>query len=122
MKYLVLFAFIMNSCFACDWSTIKQVGNEFVYSMECHKDVGRLVMLNTKNEDEIKALRTSIEMKDLAIQDSDSRILLWKNESYKQYDFLQKQEQNHKLKNSMYFVTGFLAVVLGAWAAGQVKK
>jgi hypothetical protein len=90
--------------------------------MECHKEVGRLVQSSDKSEQEIQALRKSIEFKDLAIKDADTRILLWKNESYHQLEILQKQEKNSKLENGLYFATGFLAVILGAWAAGQVGK
>jgi hypothetical protein len=121
MKYLILLSFFFNSAFACDWSTIQSKGSEYIYSLECHKSVGKLVILNDKNELEIKELRKTIEFKDLAIQKADERVLLWKDEAYKQYDFLQKNEQKSAWTNAMWFGAGFLSVMLGAWAAGQVN-
>lgn len=121
MRYLILFLFSYSS-FACDWSTIKQQGNEFIYSSDCHKAVGKLVQLNDKSEEEIVLLRKSIELKDLALQDSDKRVILWKDESYKQFEILKKAESNKKLENAAWFVAGFASVLLGAWAIQGVAK
>jgi hypothetical protein len=122
MRMLLVFIFSTNTLFAeCDWKTIQQSGDKFIYSTECHKEVGRLVLLNDKSEEEISLLRKSLEAKDLALQDADKRVIVWKDEAYKQYDFLQKSKDREAYYYAGWFIAGFASVLVGAWSIKQVK-
>jgi hypothetical protein len=122
MRYLLIFLLFSNSVMAeCDWSTIKRVGNEFIYSAECHDKVGKTLIIVDKQTEEINLLRKGIELKDLALQDADRRVILWKDEAYKQYEFVKEVDRKNQWYNAGWFALGMSSILLGAIAIGQVK-
>ena len=114
MKYLIILLFTINTGLACDWSDIKKTENGYLYPVECHTKVGKLV----QNE---KKLLKAIDLKDLALQKADERIVVWRNETYNQHDRLLKQQKYNDFTNWMYFGGGIAVTILSVWAAGQLK-
>jgi hypothetical protein len=108
MKKLIaiILLFSLNSYADCDWSLGITPGpnKTFVYSEACHQEVGRLVQAN-------KDLTSAIQLKDLALQNSDSRVLLWQKNSADELDRLTKIEATQKNNNWLYFGLGCLTVI-----------
>lgn len=112
----------------CDFSTIKKVDSGYLYSSECHGEVGKikkakeaLEKASEERKKQVDKLTESIKLKDLALDTADERIMNWRMESYEQHERLLKQRKYEKYNDWMYFGGGILVTVLSVWAAGQIK-
>lgn len=106
----------------CEWSTgIKQVEGGYLYSNDCHGRVGVLVKDLEDRESEVKALREGLRLKDLALDVADKRTMLWREESYEQFDRLQKQIESSKKNDTLWFVLGIVVTGAAVWGAGQLR-
>jgi hypothetical protein len=121
MKTFILLLIFSFNTFACDWSTIKRDGDQFVYSAKCHLAVGKLVKTEKLREEQVKELSKSLEFKDLAIKQADLRASNWEKEANNQYSLLQKNQKQHKMDKVLYYSLGAASVLLGAWAIKQVR-
>ena len=132
MKTLIssvcLFILLCSPTFACDWSSIQKQGSSYVYTADCHREVGKLVgktkeleLANTERQKESKNLYEAIKLKDLALEVSDKRIMNWREESYNQHERLLRQQKLSKYNDWLYFGSGVFLTVLSVWAAGQIK-
>ena len=117
----VLFGTSLACAEECDWSTIKQVGDTFVYTKSCHLEVGKLVKEAQLREEEVAKLNEAIKLKDLAINTADERINKWRETAYSLDDRLSKQEKYNQWTNWGYLGLGIGLTVLGGWAAGQAS-
>jgi hypothetical protein len=106
---------------ACDWAMIRKQNNDFIYPAECHREVGRLVEVESKRKEQVEELNKALTLKDLALQKSDERVILWQSESERQLKNLEKMSKNNSLQNSGYFLAGMASVLFGAWAVQKVK-
>ena len=127
LKYLTLLVvtltLTMQSVLAtCNWSSIKQKGNTFIYSKECHLEVGRLVKTSKIKEEQVKKLNETIKLRELSLDYSNKRVDLWKKTTFEVEDRFNKQVRIGSLGNKMYFVGGVLLTILSVWGAGQLKK
>lgn len=106
----------------CEWATgVKKVEGGYLYTPECHGRVGILVKDLEDREKEVINLRKGLELKDLALAKSDERIMLWRNESYEQFDRLQKQSELARKNETLWFVLGIVVTGAAVWGAGQLK-
>jgi hypothetical protein len=121
MKTFLLTFLISFQSLACDWSTIERQDDKFIYSSKCHLSVGRLVKTEKKREEQVKTLNKSLELKDLALSESDKRADLWEKEANKQNELLRKSEKSAKLEKVIWFGAGVASVLFGAWAINKVK-
>jgi hypothetical protein len=124
------------NAFSCDFSTIQQQGDNFVYNKDCHLEVGHLVKENSSQKqqlDELKKandsrteesahLRKSIQLKDLALDKADERVSKWREESYNQNDRLLRQDRLSGYTNWFYFGGGVAIAILSVFAAGQLRR
>lgn len=120
---LIISMFFSNVTFAdCKWAEgVKKVEGGYLYSNECHGRVGKMVQDLEDRETEVVNLRKGLELKDLVIQKADERIISWRNESYEQYDRLQK-EIDHSRKNDMlWFALGIFVTGAAVWGAGHLR-
>ena len=101
---------------------IREIGiNSYLYKVDCHVDYGRLRKAEPLYKEQVKELKKSIEMKDLALKYSNERIENWKKTTYKLEDKMFKLEKNNEKIKWIYFGLG-IAVMGGAvYAAGQLK-
>lgn len=117
MKKLIIFIllFSVSAEASCDWKTGITPGpnNTFIYTQECHQEVGKLVQAN-------KDLTQAIQLKDLAIQQSDSRIALWEKVSGDEQDRLVKLDSEQKHNDVLYYALGVATTFLAAYAASQL--
>jgi hypothetical protein len=119
---LLIFLFSFSLMADCKWSNIQKTNDGYLYPVECHAEVGKIIKQNEMHKEEIKNLRKAIELKDLVINQYDARIMLWRDTSYKLEDRLMKQHKYSSYQNWAYFIGGVGLTVLSAWAMGQVSK
>lgn len=129
MKYLIILILMTTQSFACDWSKIPKQGSERLYSLECHRAVGKLVSrvnnleaANTERQNQSEKLLATIKLKDLALDNADTRMIKWRDESYNQYSRLVKQKDIAKWNDWLYFGGGMGLALISVWAAGQISK
>ena len=106
----------------CDFKSIKKIGaDSFLYTKDCHLEVGKLVKESKIRKEQVTNLNKSLTLKDLAITKADARISLWKDTTYKLEDRMLKQRKYSRLNNTLIFGSGVLTVILSAWAMGQLR-
>ena len=112
-----------NVAFAeCKWTDgVKKVEGGYLYSNECHGRVGVLIKDLEDRETEVVNLRKGLELKDLALKTADERTMLWRKESYDQYDYLMKQQQLSRKNETLWFVLGIVVTGAAVWGAGQLR-
>lgn len=93
----------------------------YAYPVDCHIDCGRLRKAEPLYKEQVKQLKKSIEFKDLAIQDANKRIDLWKSTTQDLEQIIIKQEENQERMKWIYFGLGILTTGAAVWAAGQIK-
>ena len=128
--YITAIMFWMNSAMsACDWKSVRKEGSNYVYSVECHKEVGKiknkkesLEKANVERKKQVEKLTKTVELKDLALEKADERSANWRKESYNQHDRLLKQKELSRYNDWWYFGGGIGLSILSIWAAGQIKK
>lgn len=119
---LIILLASLNSNAECDWSTgIKKTDAGYLYNSECHGKVGVLVKDLEDREKEVISLRKTIELKDLIIVKADERTILWRNESYEQFDRLQKQSAASDYNKTLWFVLGIVVTSAAVYGAGQLR-
>jgi hypothetical protein len=114
---------LSSSAFAdCQWARdIKKVEGGYLYTNDCHGQVGVIVKDNDDLKTEVVNLRKGLELKDLVVQKSDERVMLWRNESYEQFDRLQKQTEAAHRNETLWFVLGIVVTGAAVWGAGQLR-
>ena len=124
VAYLVVLLFSSNVLFSgtCDWSTIKEQDNKYVYSEDCHREVGKLVKESEIRKEQVEKLNKAIELKDLTIQKQEERVELWMNTSEKLEKKVTSWERWKEAHQWMYFGLGVLATGLSVYLAGKVYK
>jgi hypothetical protein len=123
IKVFILCMCINTSLFAdCDWSEIKQVGENFLYPKDCHILVGQMSKELQDRRQQVDLLNKSIDLKDLALQKSDERVNVWRTTSYTLEDRLQKQETFTNWTKWGYFVMGAAAIVCGGLIVKKVNQ
>jgi len=115
-------ALLVSPSLACDWSTIKKVGNIYQYSKECNLAVGKLVRDSKLSQERTDKLNKALDLKDLALSKSDERIVLWRKTSYKLEDRLIKHDKYSSAKGWLLFGSGILTTILTGWAIGQAVR
>lgn len=117
MKKLLIFIllFSISAQASCDWKTGITPGpnDTFIYSGVCHRAVGDLVQAN-------KDLTAAIQLKDLAIQMSDSRIILWEKTAGDEQDRLAKMSSASNTNQWLFFGLGAVTVVLSGFMTARL--
>lgn len=129
LAILLIFRMISSSYADCNWSTgITKQNENYLYSKECHLEVGKLVktkqnleQANKERKLQIENLEKSIKLKDLALDLSDKRAMKWRDESYNQYERLMKKDSFSQYSRWIWFGGGIGFAFLSVWAAGQLK-
>lgn len=129
MRFLIISAIVIGELLSpilawadCDWTSIEQQGNKYIYSEECHAKVGIMVKDLKDREAQVIELTKAVTLKDLALEKADKRIMNWREESYKQFDYLQTQKRLSSYSKWLYVGGGFGLAILSVWAAGQLRN
>ena len=120
---LIISMLLSSTAFAdCQWARdIKKTDSGYLYTPECHGQVGIIVKDNDDLKTEVVSLRKGLELKDLVVQKADERVILWRNESYEQFDRLQKQTEAAHRNETLYFILGIVVTGAAVWGAGQLR-
>ena len=106
----------------CKWAEgVKKTDQGHLYSDACHARVGVMVKDNDDLKTEVVNLRKGLELKDMALDKADQRVVLWRNESYEQFDRLQKQTDAAHKNETLYFILGIVVTGAAVWGAGQLR-
>lgn len=105
----------------CKWSDVKPTTGGYLYSESCHARVGLTLRDNDDLNIQVTALRKSMELKDLALDKADQRTILWRNESYEQFDRLNKQASMNEYQKTLWFILGIVVTSAAVYGAGQLK-
>lgn len=100
---------------------IYEQNNRYSYSLDCHLDYGRLRKVEPLRQKQVKELKRSIEMKDIALDYSYKRIKNWKGTSLKLEKNILKLERNQERMKWIYFGLGIIVTGAAVHAAGQLK-
>ena len=107
----------------CDFHTgISQVPGGYLYTEECHLQVGKDEKELTSSRVQIADLTKAIELKDLAITKSDARATLWIDTSTKMEEKLQRVDELQKKNEFLYFGLGVLATVGAGFMAAKLLQ
>lgn len=113
-----------SSAFAgdCKWADgTKKVEGGYLYTNDCHARVGLTLRDNDDLKIEVQELRKTIDVQKLVIEKADERTILWRNESYEQFDRLQKQASMNEYQKTLWFVLGIVVTSAAVYGAGQLK-
>ncbi len=123
VSLVLALSMLSSTAFAeCKWATgVTKIEGGYFYSNECHGRVGMLVKDLEDRETEVAALRKTIELKDLVITKADERTILWRNESYEQFDRLQKQASLSRKNETLWFILGIVVTSAAVYGAGQLR-
>ena len=125
MCLIVLMSMFSNFALAdCNFSTgIKPLpdGN-YEYTKECHLAVGQLVQTNKIQLTQISELNSAIQLKDLALTQSEQRVNMWMNTVNNEQDRLNKVDQDQKHNDFIYFGLGILATIGTGFALARLTK
>lgn len=96
--------------------------NTYIYPIDCHVEFGQLRQDEEERKKQIEHLKKSIELKDLAIDTSNSRIELWQKTTYKMEDRLLTIERNNDKIKWIYFGLGILVMGGATYGASRLNK
>lgn len=95
---------------------------KFTYSLDCHLEFGKIRQTEKQRLDEIDHLKSSIQMKDMALDLADKRIENWKDATYKMEDRIMKLDKTNDNMKILYFGLGIVVTGLAVWGAGHLAK
>jgi hypothetical protein len=100
---------------------VKRTEAGFLYTADCHSRVGILTKDLDDRAIEVESLRKAILLKDAALDVADQRTMLWRKESYEQFERLQKQTEMSRKTETLWFVLGIVVTGAAVWGAGQLR-
>ena len=115
---------LTNAHASCNVKTdiVKQANGTRIYSLDCHKMVGKLIQDEKDRKEQIEHLNKTISLKDLSLDLSDKRANLWQHEAENQYNLLQKHAKWRTYEKYIWFSGGIALTVLSVWAAGSLAR
>lgn len=106
----------------CKFSTdIVKKETGYLYTNSCHALMGIALRDNDDLKVEVEALRKTIDIQKQVIEKADERTILWRNESYEQFERLQKQAELSSRNEMLWFVLGIVVTSAAVYGAGQLK-
>lgn len=120
--FLTVLLFANTAFGACDWSKIKDNGDgTYTYSRELNLCVGQMKQdLEIANK-QVLDLTKAFELKDRALQLSNTNVALWMDTSIKLNDNIQKYQDLRSRNQWLYFGLGFAAAYVTATMANKLR-
>ena len=107
----------------CNWNDIKRKqDNTFVYTSDCHLEVKRLLDEQKLREEQVKELKGSIKLKDLALDTQEERLNRWRDATYRMEDRILKLDKANKYENWIWFGIGIVVMGAATYGAGQLRR
>jgi hypothetical protein len=120
---IILACIIPRICWAgCDWSTDVTPGTNhtWIYSDECHLEVGKLVQSNKVQLQQINDLTNAVQLKNLALTADDSRVMLWQKSADDELSRLNTIQADQHRSDFLYFTLGVAAAIGTGWMASRL--
>lgn len=124
VSLLLLLALGSQTAFAdCDFSRdVKaQQDGSYVYSKDCHVQVGKSLKDLKDREEQVEKLNKTIELKDLALKISDDRNMALRDTLIKMDDRISTAERMNDTQKVLFFIGGVALTGLAVWGAGQLR-
>lgn len=124
LSSLVLILTLSSQALAeCDFSTgITKTQSGYVYSEECNRQVGKLVLDNKDKDSAIEYLNKTVTAKDLGLKIQEDRADKWMNTSLKLEDRVNEIDKVSSSNKELYFGLGVLTTVLAVFAASKIRR
>ena len=126
MKKLLIIAFLIPQLafanFTCKRGQgITKTEKGFLYTKDCHTQVGKVIKENESRKEEIKELRKTIKLKDLAINTQIQRVEMWQTTTFKLEDRIITYRKLDRYENTLWFVLGIVVTGAAVYGAGQLN-
>lgn len=114
---------IANPALGCEFSKDIQRNEDgtYTYTRDCHVEVGKKLDELDIRLLQIEDLKSSLDLKDLALQKSEERIELWRETSFKLEDRVNKIEKYKSQQQWYWFALGIVVTGAAVWSAGQLN-
>lgn len=120
---ILLLICISSNVFAnnCDWTKIKaNPDGTYTYSKDLNLCVGKLVEDSKIKDQQLQDLSKSINLKDLALKDSDTRAVNWSETSKQLEERLQRVDSSEKNTEYLAFGLGAIFTILSVYGASKL--
>lgn len=105
---ILLSLLISNPAYACDFSTVKKVDGGFLYSSDCHKEIGkRLDELDLRRE-QVNLLKSNVDLYKDTADLQKQRQELWFDEAKSLEQKIKNTDRDNKIENALFFSLGVL--------------
>lgn len=114
---------IANPLWACEFSQDIQRNEDgtYTYTRDCHVEVGKKLDELDIRLLQIEDLKSSLDLKDMALDKAEDRIELWRDTSFKLEDRVNKIEQYKSEQQWWWFALGVVVTGAAVYGAGQLK-
>lgn len=106
----------------CDFSTIQKQGDGYLYSPECNRKVGKMVLDEKDRKEQVDKLNETIKLKDLSIDTNEKRAQLWMDTSLKLEDRVNTIDKMESTNKWLYFGLGVVVFGAAVWGAGKLRS
>lgn len=122
MKFVFLLLIPFKVYAECDYKNDikKNTDNTYTYSVDCHKKFGSTLEELEIRKEQLENTGRIITLKDLAVQDYERNVSLWKNTALDLNNRLEKIEDTRSTDKTLYFVLGVATTVLSVYAASKL--
>lgn len=122
IKILISLCFFTNTVFACNFNTdIKKQDGLYLYTVSCHKEVGKMYMDNKDLLKENEQLEKAYKNLKEDIRLSDKQMRLWRDETYEQHKRLMNVKNASDNEKWLWFGIGVLVMGGAVYGAGQLR-
>jgi len=121
ISIVILICISSNALADCDWTKIKEnADGTYTYSKELNLCEGKLVQDTKIKDQQLQDLSKSVNLKDLALKDSDTRATNWSETSRQLEERLQKVDSSQKSSEYLSFGLGVFFTILSVYGASKL--
>lgn len=124
ISIILLLSMLPSLAFAdCDWKTIQKTPQgQYLFSETLYLCVGQLVEDNKTKDAQIADYKAAIQLKDLAITQSDNRVASWEKIADSEQERMNKIDSQQDHNNFIYFGLGILATIGTGFAVAKLSS
>lgn len=125
IPFMIYFTFIPYMAYSsCDYKNdIKRnQDGSYTYTKDCHIEFGKTIEELEIRKEQLENTKKIITLKDLAVQDYERNVTIWKNTALDLNNRLEKIEDSRNTDKTIYFILGVATSVLSAYTASKLIK
>lgn len=100
----------------------KNQDGTYTYTRDCHIEFGRTLEELDIRKEQLDNSKKIITLKDLAIQDYERNVSLWKNTSIDLNNRLEKIDSSRSMDKTLYFALGVVTTFLSVYASSKITR